>query len=148
MLCMLLFGFAPLIAPDESVTSAKPSPDSPDTSKLQSSLTDLVLPPVTGSYNGVEYAVPRGGNDFDIGDSQSVAWAQKRLAEHGFSPGQVDGQFGDATRESLKRFQKSLGVHDTNDTIIWLKRSFDEAQQRREQVSSSRSHAVVKRLQH
>jgi peptidoglycan L-alanyl-D-glutamate endopeptidase CwlK len=53
-----------------------------------------------------------------------VAALQQRLADKGFSPGRIDGQFGPATQTALQAFQRSAGLEPDgvlgNETAVAL----------------------------
>lgn len=69
-----------------------------------------------GAYQG-RVTNGRTGNGSDDGaqaNGPSLPSAvQRQLAKRGYYRGSVDGEFGPASREALKRFQKSQGLKET-----------------------------------
>lgn len=48
-----------------------------------------------------------------VNDSSYVRSVQQALADRGYSPGPVDGQWGPGTEDALRRFQSSQGLQAT-----------------------------------
>jgi peptidoglycan hydrolase-like protein with peptidoglycan-binding domain len=72
---------------------------------------------------------------------------QEALTALGFSPGKIDGVFGTATEQALKKFQASVGidVDGVAGPITWL--NIDEADQSEPVLKKGSKGLPVRRLQ-
>lgn len=66
----------------------------------------------TPTASGALQVVATSGNHRFLADSNTIKEMQQRLAEAGFDPGPIDGQFGPQTQKAAEQFNASHGEAD------------------------------------